>query len=313
MDGICQAYNNISTISVKEIEVAVIISVVTNVEYSTGLSNTSSAEYAKYSKNIKDIFQSNLEEVAKTPGVKLNIVTVVFTPYTTDTTIYVVYGASVSNSTDLVLLVDTIQNSATSAIAKAITNSEGTYINTSTVASVTYIYHVSDPPVTWLQASQFCESKFNRVLPYPKDIQENKMVGHASTTWLDISIYDIFNKQQLPQLEPTATSTTATYTRTENFKRTETSTTTENSTKTATSTTIASPTRTETSTTTASFKNSNFHNLIPRQRTWMNPDGIWLSRPSNSTYAFSCVNKNFPLDFASMLTTILKRPAVVCK
>ena len=128
-----------------EVFVSTNISVATTIEYSAELSDTSSSEYATQSKNIKDIFQADLEAVADSSDMTLNSVTVTFTESTsrrkrratsTDTTITAVYSVTVSPSTDLTQLADIISSSTSTAANSAISNSAGTYMSTSAVPSV---------------------------------------------------------------------------------------------------------------------------------------------------------------------------------
>lgn len=143
-----------TVIVTKTVEVSTSIEVATTIEYSAELSDPSSTEYATQSQKIKDIFQSDLEEVAKNNDMTLNSVKVKFTQGTsrrkrrstsTDTSITAVYSKTVSESTDLSELEDTLVKSTSSAATKAISNSAGTYINTDAVPAVSSLVVDSSP------------------------------------------------------------------------------------------------------------------------------------------------------------------------
>ena len=126
------------------------ISVPTTIVYSAALSVKSSEEYAIQSQNIQDIFQSDLEAVA-TIHDRINdllSVTVKFTENSlrrkrrsssTLATITAVYSVNISESTDLTLFADTVNNLAASGVTTAILNSVGTYLSRSAVATVTSV------------------------------------------------------------------------------------------------------------------------------------------------------------------------------
>ena len=121
------------------------ISVATTIEYSAALNDTASPEYATHSQIIRNIFQSDLEAVAKTTGMMLESITIAFSQSTsqrnrrsisTDVTITAVYAITVSQSTDVYSFEDSVLSSTTSAASNAILNSDGLYMSTNAVASV---------------------------------------------------------------------------------------------------------------------------------------------------------------------------------
>ena len=168
-----------STAALITVHVSTSISVATTIPYSEDLLDTSSAEYATQSHNIRVIFQSDIEAVARDTGMTLNSVTIEFTKKTsrrkrrstsTDTTITAVYSVSESASTDLTALADTVSGSTSSAVVSAISNSSGTYMSTSAIASVSSsavdasatttssprILIVVDPPVMLDVSGKLC-------------------------------------------------------------------------------------------------------------------------------------------------------------
>ena len=125
------------------------IKMATMIEFSEILLDTSSEEYRTASQNIKDVFQTDLDDMAGTIGLTLESLSVLFQKSVggndkhrqrrstgTDAIITAVYTVPESKSTNLAKFEDEILSATTTAANTAILNSAGTFISTDAVASV---------------------------------------------------------------------------------------------------------------------------------------------------------------------------------
>ena len=125
------------------------IETTTNIEYDDALLDPTSQEYQVAAANIKNIFQTTLQLMASALDISFEEMTVKFMELLgsgrkrrkrrstgTAAIITAVFNVPVSELTDLTELKDNIVSSTTSAANEAIANSDGSFINTDAVASV---------------------------------------------------------------------------------------------------------------------------------------------------------------------------------
>ena len=119
----------------------------TLIEFSEALTNPSSEEYRIAAENIKAVFGAELEKIAKSLGMILESITVLFEEgqdsdgrrrrsTSTEAVITSVYSVPISESTDLTQLENDVTSSTTTAANAAIANSGGDFISSDAVITL---------------------------------------------------------------------------------------------------------------------------------------------------------------------------------
>merc|ERR1712130_228466 len=144
-----------TTESTTSVSVTSTIEVETVVTYEDDLADTSSDAYATASDAITDLFESDIESAADDNDLSVESMTVTFAEgsarrrrrdTTATATIEVVLTGSVSTGTDLDTLESTVDSAVTTAAETAVSNSDGTYVDSS--ASVSVVTAIDDDTTT---------------------------------------------------------------------------------------------------------------------------------------------------------------------